>query len=68
FGYKHVGVVKYLNAKGRLETGETPWKQFLVSVKGQIQGRIKDFLKPGTDGLKDHGIKHYVEILNALKD
>ena len=68
FGYKHVGVVKYLNAKGRLETGETPWKRFLVRVKGQVEGRIKDFLKPGTDGLKDHGIKRYVKILTELKD
>lgn len=66
FGYKHVGVVKYLNAKGQLETGGTPWKQFLVRAKGQVQGRIKDFLKP--DGLKDHGIKRYVKILTALKD
>ncbi len=68
FGYKHVGVVKYLNAKGELETGATPWKRFLKRVKGQVVGRIKDFLKPGTDGLKDHKIKRYVKILDALKD
>ncbi len=66
FGYKHVGVVKYLNSKGELKTGGTAWKQFLVRVKGQIVGRIKDFLKPGTDGLKDHKIKRYVKILTAL--
>lgn len=66
FGYKHVGTVRYLNGKGKLETGESPWKRFLVRVKGQAQGRIQDFLKPGTDGLKDHGIKHYVRILQNL--
>ncbi|MFQ5527671.1 MAG: hypothetical protein ACE5GX_15595 [Thermoanaerobaculia bacterium] len=66
-GYKHVGVVKYLNAKGQLETGEGPWKRFRNRVKGQIEGRVKDFLKPGTDGLKDHGIKKYVGILNRIR-
>ena len=44
-----------------------PWKQFLIRVKGQVEGRIQDFMKPGTDGLKDHGIKNYVRILQALK-
>ncbi len=66
-GYKHVGVVKYLTTKGELKTGATAWKNFLIRVKGQATGRIKDFLKPGTDGLKDHKIKRYVKILAALK-
>ena len=65
--YKHVGQVKYLNSKGKLETGATPWKNFLKRVKGQIEGRIDDFLKPGTDGLKDHGMARYVKILAKLK-
>ena len=68
FGYKHVGVVKYLNDKGRLESGATPWKRFLVRVKGQVKGRIDDFLNPGPDGLKDHGIGAYVEILERLRE
>jgi triacylglycerol lipase len=67
FGYKHVGVVKYFDSKGRLTTGQTPWKRFLVRVKGQAVGRIKDFLKPGTDGLKDHGIKRYVKALTGTQ-
>ena len=65
-GFKHVGAVKYLNSKGELEPGETPWKNFLKRVKGQFQGRLKDFLKPGSDGLKDHSIKRYVGILKKL--
>ncbi len=67
FRYKHVGIVKYLNADGELESGETPWKRFKQRVKGQVQGRIKDFLKLGPDGLKDHSIGRYVKILNKLE-
>lgn len=68
FGYQHVGVVKYFDSTGRLQTGELPWKKFLFRVKGQVNGRIKDFLKPGTDGLKDHSMKNYIEILTSLKE
>lgn len=67
FGYKHVGTVIYLNSEGQLEMGETPWKKFLVRVKGQAKGRIEDFLKPGTDGLKDHSSKEYVKILAEIE-
>jgi triacylglycerol lipase len=68
FGYKHVGTVKYLNAEGELETGENAWKRFLVRVKGQVKGRIADFLKPGPDGFKDHVVKSYIEVLAGLQD
>ena len=68
FGYKHVGTVRYLNSNGQLETGETPWKKFLVRAKGQVKGRIEDFLKPGSDGLKDHSMKKYIKILTDLKE
>ena len=67
-GYKHVGTVEYLDAAGRLHTGTGPWKLFLRRMQGQVQGRIDDFLKPGTDGLKDHGIRRYVEIMDALSE
>lgn len=66
FGYKHVGVVKYLDSDGKLTTGKTAWKRFLSRVKGQVEGRIDHLFKPGTDGLEDHGIKNYVRILKAL--
>ena len=65
-GYSHVGTVKYLNSAGQIESGHTPWKRFLVRLKGQVEGRIDDFLKPGTDGLKDHSIRRYVKILTDL--
>ena len=66
FAYQHVGVVKYLDSHGQLTTGKTPWRRFLTRVKGQIEGRIDHLFKPGTDGLKDHGIKNYVRILKGL--
>ena len=66
FGYQHVGTVKYLDSHGKLSTGKTPWRRFLTRVKGQIEGRIDHLFKPGTDGLKDHGIRNYVRILKAL--
>lgn len=65
-GYKHVGEIKYLDAKGGLIGGKAPWRQFLVRVKGQVEGRVGDLFKPGTDGLKDHGIAKYVAILRKL--
>jgi triacylglycerol lipase len=65
-GYKHVGMVKYLTASGKLESGVGQWKAFKRRTKGQFVGRAKDFLKPGSDGLKDHGIKKYIGILNKL--
>lgn len=67
FGFKHVGTVKYLDSRGQLKSGASPWKRFLIRVKGQVEGRVQDFMKPGTDGLKDHGIKNYVRILQNLK-
>jgi triacylglycerol lipase len=65
-GYKHVGMVKTLNASGKLESGDGPWKNFKRKVKGQFKGRAEDLFKPGSDGLKDHGIKKYIGILNKL--
>ena len=38
-GYSHVGTVKYLNSAGQIESGPTPWKRFLVRLKGQVRGR-----------------------------
>ena len=66
FGYKHVGTVKYLDSAGKLAGGATSWRRFLVRFKGQIEGRIDHLFKPGTDGLKDHGIRNYVRILKGL--
>ena len=62
--YAHAGDVRYIDADGQIQTDISFWDRFLERVKG----RMEDFLRPGTDGLKDHSMKHYVEhIENALK-
>lgn len=64
FGYAHTGELRYIDTEGHIQTDIAFWNQFLDRVKG----RMEDFLKPGTDGLKDHAMRHYVEhIEHALK-
>ncbi|MBI1881189.1 MAG: lipase family protein [Chloroflexi bacterium] len=58
--YSHVGTFVYLDKDGKLHDDTGFWWIFL----DQIQGQIKDFLKPGSDGLKDHAIKNYVDGIN----
>jgi triacylglycerol lipase len=63
-GYAHSGEVRYIDVDGQIHTGISFWERFLDCVKG----RMEDFLAPGSDGLKDHGMRHYVEyIANAIK-
>ena len=63
-GYAHSGEVRYINADGQIQTDISFWERFLDRVKG----RMDDFLRPGSDGLKDHGMRHYLEHLaNAVK-
>ncbi len=54
--YKHVGTLRYIDHNHRIQKDIGLWKKFLDRIKG----RIDDFLKPGTDGLKDHPIKKYL--------
>jgi triacylglycerol lipase len=62
-GYAHTGEVRYIDTDGKVQSDIGFWDRFLERVKG----RMEDFLRPGTDGLKDHAMKHYVEhIGNAL--
>jgi triacylglycerol lipase len=63
-GYAHTGEVRYIDADGQIQTDIGFWNRFLDRVKG----RMEDFLKPGSDGLKDHSMRNYVEHLeNAIK-
>ncbi len=55
-GYSHVGTFLYFDVNGKLHTDTSFWYKLLDGV----QGRIEDFLKPGTDGLKDHAMRNYV--------
>ena len=64
FAYAHAGEVRYIDTDGEIQSDISFWERFLERVKG----RMEDFLRPGTDGLKDHGMKHYLEhIGNAIK-
>jgi len=64
FAYAHAGEVRYIDTGGRIQSDISFWNQFLDRIKG----RMEDFLRPGTDGLKDHGMRHYLERLaNAVK-
>ncbi len=57
--YRHVGVVKYFDAKGRLRETIGWWRQLL----DRLRGRVDDFGKVGTDGAKDHSMVDYVALL-----
>ena len=64
FAYAHAGDVRYIDTNGRIQTDISFWERFLEQVKG----RMEDFLRPGTDGLKDHGMRNYLErITEAVK-
>ncbi len=64
FGYSHTGTLRYIDTSGEIQEDIGFWNKFL----DRVTGRIEDFLKPGTDGLKDHSMSRYVEhIGNALK-
>jgi len=64
FGYRHTGELRYIDTEGAIQNDIHFWQLFLDRVKG----RIEDFLKPGTDGVKDHSMRLYVEhIEKALR-
>lgn len=55
--YSHVGTFRYFDADGLLHRDEMIWWDKLLD---RMQGRVGDLLKPGTDGLKDHGMEKYL--------
>lgn len=60
--YRHVGMTRYFDVKGRLRP-KISWWRMLVD---RIRGRLRDLGDPGTDGLKDHRMKD--GYLAALQD
>jgi triacylglycerol lipase len=56
FGYRHTGEIRYIDITGQIQTDISFWRLF----QDRIKGRMEDFLKPGTDGLKDHSMLRYV--------
>lgn len=64
FAYAHAGEVRYIDTDGQIQSDISFWNQFVDRVKG----RMEDFLRPGTDGLKDHGMRHYLaHLAQAVK-
>ncbi len=62
-GYQHTGSLRYIDMTGTIHDDSSMWSRFLDRVKG----RADDFLKPGTDGLKDHSMGLYLAYIgNAL--
>ena len=60
FPYQHIGSMRYFNVKGRLLESLSWWAGLL----DRIRGRIQDLGSPGTDGMKDHSMDRYVELLD----
>lgn len=64
FGYSHTGELRYIDSAGEIQQDIGFWDKFLE----RVTGRMEDFFKPGTDGLKDHSMSRYVaHIEKALK-
>ena len=59
FGYRHVGRFLYIDSNDHLQDDIHWWNHFL----DRLRGRREDFGKLGTDGIKDHSMKGYVEKL-----
>ena len=57
--YSHVGTFLYMDSSGKLHKDIHYWNKFL----DRVQGRVDDFLIPGTDGMKDHFKDRYEENL-----
>jgi len=58
-GYADGGIVRYFDADGDMSDELGFWAKLFDHLKG----RMKDLLKPGTDGLKDHSMARYLENL-----
>jgi len=57
--YLHVETIQYMDKNGILKHDISCWEKLFDRFKG----RIEDLGKPGTDGMKDHFIDHYMESL-----
>ena len=55
-GYGHVGNLHYFR-EGGVQDDDMTWAQ---KLKDRIHGRIADFGRPGSDGIKDHGMDEYL--------
>ncbi len=63
-GYRHVGQVFMFDAFGKLQTDLHFWNHFL----DRVIGRVVDLGKLGTDGIRDHGMNHYIKHLERKEN
>lgn len=63
-GFRHVGQVLMFDAFGILQADLHFWNQFL----DRVAGRVADLGNPGSDGVKDHSMVHYVEHLGRKEN
>lgn len=62
WNWDHVGQIVYFDHDDAAHEDWGPWR----TLRDRIAGRIADLGKPGTDGVKDHSIDRYVELVSAL--
>jgi hypothetical protein len=63
-GFRHAGQILMFDAFVNLQTDLHFWNQFL----DRVVGRVADFGKPGSDGVMDHSMVHYVEHLGRKEN
>lgn len=61
-GYSHSGQCLYFSEAGEL-LGRPGWLRQLMD---RLDGRFQDLFEPGTDGIKDHGVGHYISLTESL--
>lgn len=62
--YRHVGNLLYFDEAGRLAKNSGMVEQ----LRDRLRGRLDDLGNPGSDDLKDHAMKRYLEHLEANVD
>lgn len=62
-GYADGGIVRYFDEEG----DEHDELGFWSKLADALSGRLKDLLRPGTDGIKDHSMARYLENLEKAK-
>ena len=63
FGYDHYDHVMHFGEDGTLHEDGLSW---LALLEDRLSGRIHDILSPGTDGMKDHFMSNYKNLLERL--
>ena len=58
-GYSHCGEFWYIDTEGEIGCDPSWWEYFW----DRVEGRLEDFGKLGTDGIKDHNIMDYAAAL-----